>query len=223
MKQIKAIIFDLDNTLIDFMSFKWKATNAAVTAMIKAGLNVDKKKVMRIVKELYDRHGIEYQKVFDDLLKQTIGHVDQRILAAGVVAYKRVKGDMLQTYPNAVPVLKKLKKRVPSIGVVSDAPKFQAWTRLFEMKLDKYFDFVLTPEDTKAFKPSGLPFKKVIEVLKVKPHEVLAIGDWMSRDVLPAKKLGMKTVLARYGNTTHEPGKADYEIDNIKELLKIVK
>ena len=38
---IKAIIFDLDNTLLDFMKMKQFAVKAAITAMNEAGLNID--------------------------------------------------------------------------------------------------------------------------------------------------------------------------------------
>ena len=41
---IKAIIFDLDNTLLDFMSMKSSSINAAVNGMIEAGLELDSKK-----------------------------------------------------------------------------------------------------------------------------------------------------------------------------------
>ena len=42
---IKAILFDLDNTLIDFFRLKKKCCNAAIDAMISAGLKI-KKKIM---------------------------------------------------------------------------------------------------------------------------------------------------------------------------------
>ena len=48
---IKAVIFDLDNTLIDFMYMKNQAVNAAINGMIESGLkipfNVAKKKNIR--------------------------------------------------------------------------------------------------------------------------------------------------------------------------------
>ena len=50
------------------------------------------------------------------------------------------------------------------------------------------------------------------------------IGDWPERDVLGAKKIGMKTAFARYGDVfnTKESG-ADYDLDDISELLPIIK
>lgn len=221
MKKIKAIIFDLDNTLIDFMRMKNKALSTAISAMIKVGMKVEKNRAKKILDKFVKKYGIEYQKIFDELLKEVMGEVDLRILAAGVVAYRRVKGDLLRPYPNAIPTLKKLKKKVKMI-IVTDAPKFQAWTRLYEMKLDKYFDFVITPEDTGSKKLTEIPFKTAIRMLGLRPEEVLVVGDWVTRDILPAKALGMRTALAKYGQTRKEKGKPDHLINDISELLKVV-
>ena len=38
---IKAVIFDLDNTLLDFMGVKKRAVDAAILAMIEAGLDIN--------------------------------------------------------------------------------------------------------------------------------------------------------------------------------------
>ncbi len=221
---IKAVLFDLDNTLIDFMKMKRRANDAAITAMIKAGLKIDKKDAWRLLEKLFHKHGLEYQQIFNEFLTEILGHVDLKVLAAAVVAYRGVKGDLLQPYTNAKLVLKKLKKKGYRLGVVTDAPKFQAWTRLYEMRLEKYFDIVVTLDDSGSFKHTGLPFERAIDMLGFKPKEIMMVGDWVSRDIIPANKLGIKTVLAKYGQwqIIQENFKADYEIDDISELLKIL-
>ena len=67
---IKAIIFDLDNTLLDFVKMKRFAVRAAVTAMNEAGLGVDEKKAFDDIFDLYLNKGWEHQQVFDDYLHQ---------------------------------------------------------------------------------------------------------------------------------------------------------
>jgi len=44
----------------------------------------------------------------------------------------------------------------------------------------------------------------------------------MERDVIPAKQLGLRTAWARYGQKILVPGIADYELDDIKDLVNIV-
>ncbi|MCX8193742.1 MAG: hypothetical protein N3G19_00010 [Candidatus Pacearchaeota archaeon] len=47
---MKAILFDLDNTLIDFMTMKHKCCEAAIDAMIAAGLKIKKEKAALTMK-----------------------------------------------------------------------------------------------------------------------------------------------------------------------------
>lgn len=77
---IKAIIFDLDNTLVDFMLLKRAAVDAAINAMIDAGLNVTFEKAKERINSIYDAEGIEYQQVFDHMLKEILGKVDYKIM-----------------------------------------------------------------------------------------------------------------------------------------------
>jgi putative hydrolase of the HAD superfamily len=66
---IKAVVFDLDNTLIDFMRMKNTAVEAATKAMIDAGWTFPTVKSRDKIDEIYKDKGIEYQQVFDQLLK----------------------------------------------------------------------------------------------------------------------------------------------------------
>ena len=219
---IKAVLFDLDNTLIDFMKMKKHSCSAAIDAMIGAGLHIEHDKAIKALFGLYDKYGLEEKTIFQKFLNKITGKVDHKILANGIVAYRRVRAGFLEPYPNIDYVLLKLKDRGIKLGIVTDAPKLKAWIRLASIKLSNYFDVVVTFEDTKQRKPSKLPFKAALDKLKLKPQECLMVGDWPERDIKGAKALGMKTCFARYGNPKIKKTDADYEIDNIKMLLDIV-
>jgi putative hydrolase of the HAD superfamily len=193
--------------------------------MISAGLRTDKRKAWRTLNRLFDRYGIENQRIFDLFLKETTGSVDERLLAAGVVAYRRSKEQQMRPYPGVVPTLRRLRARGLKLAIVTDAPRFQAWSRLFELKLEKYFDFVVALEDTGRKKPSSMPFRAALHRLHVKPSEAVMVGDSVGRDVLGASKLGMRTVLAKYGQVWKETRRcrADYEISDVRDILLIVK
>lgn len=231
MAAFKAVLFDLDNTLIDFMRMKREACNAAIDAMIGAGLAMPKSRVAKTLWKLYDKYGIEYQKIFQALLRQLIGKVDYKIMASGIVAYRRVKEGLQYPYPRARRVLTELRRRGYRLAVVTDAPRLQAWLRLASLGLQNDFDVVLTKDDTGSVKSEGIPFKVVLKKLGLKPSEAIMVGDWPERDIAPAKALGMATVLARYGlikplagrGMKAKSARADYEIDSIEGLLKIVR
>jgi putative hydrolase of the HAD superfamily len=219
---IKAVIFDLDNTLINFLKMKKLSCSAAIDAMIGAGLNVEHEKAIKVLFELYDKYGLEEKTIFQKFLKKLTGKVDYRILANGIVAYRKVRTGFLEPYPNVDYVLLKLKGRGIKLGIITDAPKLKAWIRLASMKLSNYFDVVVAFEDTKKLKPSKLPFKAALKKLKLKPSECLMVGDWPERDIKGAKAIGMKTCFARYGNPKVKKSHANYEIANLKMLLDIV-
>ena len=221
---IKAIIFDLDNTLLDFVKMKQFAVKASIRAMNEAGLNVDEESGYKDVMELYMTTGWENQLVFDDYLKQTTGEVSNKILAAGVVAYRRAREATLLVYPNVNKTLIELLKAQIRLAVVSDAPSREAWMRLYYLNLHHVFDPVLTFDDTGARKPSPKPFKLALDKMNVEPDEALMIGDWPDRDVVGAKQIGMKTIFAMYGDTfgTKESG-ADWDVNDIYEVVGIIK
>jgi putative hydrolase of the HAD superfamily len=220
---IKAVFFDLDNTLTDFMLMKEKAVAGAVEAMIDAGLKLDPDTARVRIEAVYEREGIEFQQVFDHFLTEELGHIDHKLLAAGIVGYRRGREDALVLYPHVRHTLSELAKRGIQLAVVSDAPSLQAWLRLCSLGLHHIFDTVITYDDTHQRKPSPAPFRKALRELALEAHEVLMVGDWPERDMVGAAKVGIPTVYARYGGTPTSAGsEADYVIDDVIEVLDIV-
>tara|TARA_Y100000310_G_scaffold345846_1_gene471204 strand:- start:82847 stop:83515 length:669 start_codon:yes stop_codon:yes gene_type:complete len=218
---IKAVIFDLDNTLIDFMKFKRISCEAAINAMIDAGLDVNKDIAMDNLFNLYGIHGLEDPRIFQKFLLKTTNNLDYNILANGIVAYRKVRAGFLEPYPRVLEVLYKLKSKNLKLAIVSDAPRLKAYLRLASMKLTNFFDIVVTFEDTKTLKPSTKPFKVALKQLKLKPEQCLMVGDRPERDIKGAKKLGIKTCFARYGNIKVGKVDSDFEINSIQEILEI--
>lgn len=220
---IKAVIFDLDNTLLDFQEMKERGVRASIGAMIEAGLDYNEDQAYSDIFEIYHEKGWEYRLVFDDFLRNTIGKLDNKLLAAAIVAYRRAKEATLIAYPNVRRTLIYLVKHGIKIAVVSDAPSREAWMRIYYLNLHHVFDLVLTFDDTKVHKPSPIPFKMALEKLNVKPQQALMIGDWPERDVVGASQVGMKTIFARYGDKAEiKNSGADWEVDDIYDIINII-
>jgi len=220
---IRAVIFDLDNTLTDFMKMKHASIDAAVDGMLDAGLPLSREEVSKKIYVVYDREGIEYQQVFDRFLQEELGRVDYKILTSAVVAYRRARDSYLVLYPHVTYTLLELMKRGLKLAVVSDAPRLQAWMRLAQLQLQHLFDPVVAFEDTGERKPSPKPFQRAIEMLGIEPSQAIMVGDWPERDVVGAKGLGIRTAFARYGDTfgTQQSG-ADWDLNDVMELIGIV-
>jgi len=220
---IKAVIFDLDNTLVDFMRMKRQAVSAAITAMIDAGLGLTVEEAEGRIDAIYKERGIEFQSVFDQLLYDVFQKVNYKILSAGVIAYRRAREAALVPYPHVNMTLVGLLKRGIRLAVVSDAPGREAWLRLCYLNFHHIFDCVVTFEDTGERKPSSAPFLRALQELDVKPAETLMVGDWAERDMVGAAQVGITTVFARYGDTfgTIE-SHAKYELNDVSELLDVI-
>ena len=220
---IKGVVFDLDNTLLDFMKMKEFAVKAAIKGMIEAGLKVNEDKSYIEINSIYEEFGWENQKVFDVFLEKTIGHVDNKFLAAGIVAYRRAREANLMAYPNVNKTLLALSKSGIKLGVVSDAPSREAWMRIYYLNLYHYFDVVITYDDSGERKPSPKPFQLALDGMGLRPEETIMIGDWPERDVVGAQQIGMKTAFARYGDTfgTVNSG-ADWDLNDIYQLVGII-
>jgi putative hydrolase of the HAD superfamily len=229
MQKFRAVLFDLDNTLSDFMQMKAEACKAGVVAMVAAGLKMPGDEAYTTLMESYFAAGLESDEAFSAFLRK-VGQFDYKILASAINSYLETKKVFLKPYPNVAEVLDELRRRGYVLGVVTDAPKTKAYQRLLTMDLERHFQFVLGFEDTCAKKQTGLPLNLALDYLRkslpeLSSSDVLMVGDSVERDLCPAKSLGLKTALSLYGQWGEEnvsDGTVDFELFNFADLLKIL-
>lgn len=226
MQRIRAVLFDLDNTLVDFIGMKQESVKAAAEAMVSAGLKMKNVEAYYRLIDSYFAVGIESDIAFTEFLKKE-EQFNHKILAAALNAYLETKRRFLKPYPNVAAVLEKLTEKGLVLSVVTDAPKTKAYQRLLGMGIESYFKFVVGYEDTNSTKDTGLPLKLALELLKkeipeIEASEVLMVGDSNLRDIVPAKQLGLMTALSRYGQKVKSIGNPDFELENIENLLDLV-
>ena len=196
---IKAVLFDLDQTLIDFIKMKTEACKSAIKAMIKTGLKIDEKTGYKKLMHVYFKVGIDSSIAFSKFLEEVTGKADEKILQAGIDGYLKTKPNFLKPYPLVLETLEYLKSLNLELGIITDAPKPKAIQRLEGMDITHFFDMIITLDDTGEEKPSEKPFKLAIEKLNLYPEEILFVGDSYIKDIKGAEKLGMKTLhIKRY-------------------------
>jgi FMN phosphatase YigB (HAD superfamily) len=225
MPKIRAVLFDLDNTLIDFIKMKEESCKAAAKAMINTGLKMREEEAYAQILETYYQQGLESDNAFSTFLEQ-MNQFDHKILAAGINAYLQTKMNFVRPYPNIDDVLKELNNRGLLLAIVTDAPKTKAYQRILAMGIEHHFKFVIAYEDTQNVKQTGLPLQLALNTIRkiipdIQSQEIIMVGDSMKRDVEPAKKLGLKTALALYGQKAPEEGDPDYKILTTSQLTNI--
>jgi putative hydrolase of the HAD superfamily len=225
-RRIKLIAFDLDNTLVDFIRFKTAAAYEAVSAMRDAGLPLSQEEGYKCLMETYWDVGIESDEVLEEFFLRAGVDNDQKILAAGIRQYQKIRSAFMNPYPRTIPTLIELIRRGFVLAILTDAPPLKAWKRLAEMRLMDFFDFVITQKDTEEPKPSVLAFKALLQKANVKASQAAMVGDNPVKDVQGAQEIGMCAILARYGTESKyeyqlEHVKPDYEISAIDGLLTL--
>lgn len=225
---LQAVVFDLDDTLLDFMGLKRVCIDAAVDAMLNNGLTLPKTKAVEKIYQIYYSEGLESQEVFNKFLLQELGAIDYKMLAAAVLAYKKTRSSIVP-YPGVTATLTELLRMGLKLGILTDAPKMAAWSRLIDSHLQDYFDVVVGLEDTGKRKPHPDPFKLVLSKLGVQPAQALMVGDYFDRDMLGGRAIGMQTAYVMYSSaTTRKPdeeteGIVDYKLQSVKDIVGIVK
>lgn len=221
---IKAVLFDVDNTLVDFMRMKQISVEMAIDYMISAGLPGRKEEIYAEIFAHYRRTHIESQKALEDIIEKRAGSVDRKILAMGIIGYQRGRDMYTYAYPKVEVTLKEIIRMGLKVGVVSDAPSEQCYNRLARLHLIPWLDVVVTYDDTREYKPSEKPFRLALERLGLGPKEVLYVGDWPQKDIVGSKKVGMVTVFARWGEHKDAPDTgADYDLDDVDKIVGVIK
>lgn len=229
---IRGVLFDLDNTLVDFLRMKRLASAEAARAMVAAGADFpfSEEEAGRRLFDHYIEHGIESDDAFATFLDQhnraklAYGQsAHDRILAGAVQSYLRAKELFLTPYPGVRRTLVELTRRQLRMGVVTDAPRLKGWQRLTQLGLAEFFDVVVTFDDSRVRKPDPAPFRAALDALQMRPGEVVFVGDWPERDVAGAKGLGLRTAFARYGRIDFDGDHgAEAELKRLPELLDVL-
>ena len=127
-------------------------------------------------------------------------------------------------YPEVISVLNSLKSIGVRMGIVSNTtnPRFMKESEMKAAGLEPFFDFAIYSSDTPYRKPHPSIFQLAIESLKLKPEEILFVGDYMRLEVVGAQNVGMKSAwINRERKTNSMEGEPDYELHSLMDLLRI--
>ncbi|WP_054841064.1 TIGR02253 family HAD-type hydrolase [Thermococcus peptonophilus] len=225
---IKAVLFDLDDTLVDTTKLAELARKNAVENMVRHGLPVDFNTAYNELLELINEYGSNFGRHFDYLLRRLDLPQNPKWVAAGVIAYHNTKFAYLRSVKNSRRVLLELKREGYKVAVVTDGDPIKQWEKILRLELDEYFDEVFISDYLGVKKPPHPKiFLKALKKLDVKPEEAVMVGDRLYSDIYGAKNVGMVTVWFRYGKYRDKEMEyveyADFTIERLEDLLKIIR
>lgn len=209
----------MDNTFFDFVDAKIKACQAVID-----NLGLDERAESDFLQYFLSGKGIENLENIADYLKDH-GLYTEKNYEDSCRIYEQVKIDNIHMYDGVDETLEMLRGMGLKLAVVTDADRDNAMKRLEKTDLKKYFDIIITIEDTNKKKPEPASMELALDKLGVAAGEAMLVGDSLKRDIAPGKELGMITVYALYGDKnffSDEEFEPDHTIDDIREIVEII-
>lgn len=219
MTKIKAIIFDLDDTLYDVGPLTEVALRQSVKAMVENGLNCSFEQGLQKIKQII-KHNPSADK-FEILVKE-VGPDKEEIINAGKEVYYNIDFNTLELYPDARKTLAELRKKYKLI-LVTFGNKIQQNKKIDALAIRKYFSNVYI--DDKNNKEE--PFSEILKINGFKPDEIIVVGDRIDNEIKIANKLGMETIRVTKGKYKYlepkdEDEQPDYQVNNVEEIIDII-
>lgn len=125
-------------------------------------------------------------------------------------------------YPEVKDSLRRLKQMGLKLGVVTGGYELDIEQILPKAGLEKFFDVCVGADTTGKRKPSPQAFKHALKRLDVKPEEAVFVGDSLEQDYLGAQKVGMKAVLIQREGKPAAGVKAIASLRQIFDVLRMM-
>ena len=230
--KLKAVLFDIDDTLFSTTEFALRARRDAVEAMRRYGLKFPTDELLRELNEAISEFGSNFEHHFDKLLlrlpRSRLRGVNwSLVVAAAIVAYHDAKFTRLTPFDDVVPALDKLSRTDLLLGVVTDGLEMKQAEKLIRLRVAPYFppQAIFISDRIGISKPNPKLFQRACDELGVPPGQAIYVGDHPVKDIDGASGAGLITVLVnRKGRHSGVAGatKPAYTIQDFSGLLKLI-
>jgi len=240
----KAVIFDVDNTILDSTPIFLQAyENLRIVLNKKLGNDISEKLMEKFMLDMYEEGG-RYKGILDMHLISsdfTKGLIKRKLIEDKKEVIDEIEKPLIEVYNDCPPflsgaeqLLKHLRNKGLKIafcthsGEWGDLKVKSIWNRMdFPEKELIYITIPLKEEKNRD------SWREVINMLGLKPSEVVVIGDNKEADIIEAQKIGVDTfVFYRYAVIhnvdfykddvcIHNSGSIVYERDSLEDIIEL--
>lgn len=186
---VKAVLFDLDGTLVDSLPLLKEVYFRVFAEM---GLPWGNGDVMRWI-----------GRTIVDIARHFAGERAEEFINRYHHYYYQEHDRRVRLFPGTAEMLQDLKEKGWRLGIVTSKGKTSAWHTIKHVGLERYMEVVITAHDVERHKPLPDPIIKALEALAVRPAEAVYVGD-SPYDLQAGKAAGVRTLGVTWGLSTRE-------------------
>lgn len=206
--EVKAVIFDLDGTLVNTAFLHKEAWEIALSKLgMKASVDVTL---------LLGRRSADIARIL-------AGEKWEELLRVKNEVFLDIVKRKAEALPCAVELVNKLRREGKKVAVVTSSNRLSATNVLKKAGIEQ--DCLITGDDVSKGKPDPEPILKALDCLHVLPSEAIAVGD-TSVDLLAYRAAGVRAIyLVRSGVPVSEEVKKEagaIDVENLCELERIL-
>lgn len=217
----KALIFDLDDTLIREKDYI-KSGFEVVALKIAKHNDLNSNIILEIMNEQFKKNP---KNVFNKTLENLDINYKKEDIQNLIKVY-RTHIPKISFYEDVIGTLKELKKRKYKLGIITDGYKESQRKKIEALKCKDIFDEIIITDELgeENWKPSKIPYECMSKKLGVKNKECAYIGDNLLKDFQGGKELGWMNIFIKreegvYKNINKNKDLIHMEIKSLKELL----
>jgi putative hydrolase of the HAD superfamily len=227
---LKAVLFDVDDTLFDRRAAVQEILYSIVRKLPEVFANIEKNKVYEAFREADEVARLEFERgLAGEVVRDTRSRMFLKILGLPLKYGDIVTELYIEAYPGINAPVKDAKNVVEilsdefMLGIISNAFPDTQYNKLEGIGLRDKFEIILLSEEIGIRKPDREIFLKAANLLDIKPGECVFVGDSYTSDVIGAKRSGMKACWFNFDNKEICGAVIpDYEISELSELPEIL-
>ena len=215
---IKAVLFDLDGTLLDRDESIRRFIDDQYERLKKGIGHIPKEKFITRFIEL-DCHGYVWKdKVYQQLVEEfKIQAINWEYLLEDYVnGFK----NFCVPFSNLHSMLEDLKRNNFVLGMITNGFGQFQMDNIEALKIEKYFDTILVSETEVIKKPNPEIIERALERLNVTPKETIFVGDHPENDVKASEYVGMKAIWKK--DSRWAAFETDFFVEDLAELPTII-